>query len=342
VSGRCRAPPPRASCACVDALPLLASGKVDRMALAAMTTAAQWVAGRRPRTLPAGVAPGAGRHGARRRAVAGRALLALVVALALQVGVNYANDYSDGVRGTDTDRVGPLRLVGSGAASPSAVRRAALLAFGVAAAAGLVLALLTTLWLVALGAACIAAAWAYTGTSRPYGYLGLGEVAVFAFFGLVAVMGSAYVQGEALTASALPGGACMGALACAVLVANNLRDLPTDAQAGKRTLAVRLGDAGTRRLFTGLVLLGLLLPAVVAAVERSPWPLLGLLAAPLALRPVRTVRGGRARARPRPGPRRHGGAAARRRGAARRRALVVLTAVHRPLARPRAAARSPC
>lgn len=259
-----------------------------------MTTPAQWLAGARPRTLPAAVAPVLVGTGAAAEPSAPRALLALVVALALQVGVNYANDYSDGVRGTDADRVGPLRLVGSGVAAPPAVKRAALLAFGVAAVAGLGLALLTTPWLLLLGAACIAAAWAYTGTSRPYGYRGLGEVSVFVFFGLVAVIGTAYVQGERVSTSAVLGGACMGALACAVLVTNNLRDLHQDAAVGKRTLAVRLGDAGTRGLYRGLVVLAVLVPPVVAGVERSGWPLLGVLAAPLLLAPVRRVRSGAA------------------------------------------------
>jgi 1,4-dihydroxy-2-naphthoate octaprenyltransferase len=257
-----------------------------------VTTAAQWLAGARPRTLPAGFAPVLVGTGAAVDASPGRALLALVVALALQVGVNYANDLSDGVRGTDADRVGPLRLVGSGAASPAAVRRAALLAFAVAAVAGLVLATLTTPWLVLVGAACLAAAWGYTGTSRPYGYRGLGEVSVFVFFGLVAVAGTAYVQGERVTTPAWLGGVCMGALACAVLVTNNLRDLPTDAAVGKRTLAVRLGDPAARGLYTGLVALALLVPPVIAAAERSGWPLLALLGAPLLVRPVLLVRGG--------------------------------------------------
>jgi 1,4-dihydroxy-2-naphthoate octaprenyltransferase len=257
-----------------------------------MTTAAQWVAGARPRTLPAAVAPVLVGTGAAVEPSAGRALLALFVAVALQVGVNYANDYSDGVRGTDADRVGPLRLVGSGTATPAAVKRAAQLAFAVAAVAGLVLALLTTLWLVALGAVCIAAAWAYTGTSRPYGYRGLGEVSVFVFFGLVAVTGTAYVQGGRVTTSAVLGGVCMGALACAILVVNNLRDLPTDAGVGKRTLAVRLGDAGTRSLYTALLGLAVLAVVLLAGRERSGWPLLGLLALPLMRRPVVVVRSG--------------------------------------------------
>jgi 1,4-dihydroxy-2-naphthoate octaprenyltransferase len=257
-----------------------------------MTTAGQWLAGARPRTLPAAVAPVLVGTAAADEPSAGRALLALVVALALQVGVNYANDYSDGVRGTDADRVGPLRLVGSGAAPPSAVRRAALLGFAVAAVAGLVLSLLTSVWLVVVGAVAIGAAWGYTGTPRPYGYRGLGEVSVFVFFGLVAVCGTAYVQGGRVTVPAVLGGVAMGALACAILVANNLRDLPTDDAAGKRTLAVRLGDAPTRGLYRALVVVGLLVPPALAAVERSPWPLLGLLAAPLAGGPLRAVRAG--------------------------------------------------
>jgi 1,4-dihydroxy-2-naphthoate octaprenyltransferase len=220
-----------------------------------------------------------------------RALLALVVALALQVGVNYANDYSDGVRGTDADRVGPLRLVGSGTASPASVKAAAFACFGVAAVAGLVLALLTTWWLLLVGAVAIAAAWAYTGTSRPYGYRGLGEVSVFVFFGLVAVAGTAYVQREDVGAAALVGGAAMGALSCAILVANNLRDIPTDAVTGKRTLAVVLGDARTRLLYVGLLVLAFVAVAVLALLTTG-WALVGLLALPLAVPPVRAVRGG--------------------------------------------------
>ena len=255
-----------------------------------MTTAGQWVAGARTRTLPAALAPvlvGSGAAALADSFRPARALLALVVAVALQVGVNYANDYSDGVRGTDTDRVGPLRLVGSGIAAPASVKAAALLSFGVAALAGLVLALLTTLWLVVLGAVMIAAAWGYTGGASPYGYRGFGEVSVFVFFGLVAVGGTTYVQAERVPAAAVLGGVACGALACAILVTNNLRDLPTDAAVGKRTLAVVLGDRRTRVLYAGLVAAAFAVALAVAAV--TPWALLALAAAPLAARPLRRV-----------------------------------------------------
>ena len=258
-----------------------------------MTTAAHWLAGARPRTLPAAVAPvlvgsGAAAHAGAYLPV--RALLALVVALALQVAVNYANDYSDGVRGTDAQRVGPLRLVGSGLASPAAVKAAAYLCFAVAAAAGLVLALMTTLWLLPLGALMIAAAWGYTGGASPYGYRGFGEVSVFVFFGLVAVLGTTYVQVERLTLAALLGGIACGALACAILVTNNLRDIPTDTVAGKRTLAVVLGDARTRLLYVALMAAAFVVAVVLVLV--TPWCLLALVALPLALPPVRQVRAG--------------------------------------------------
>jgi 1,4-dihydroxy-2-naphthoate octaprenyltransferase len=221
-----------------------------------MATPAQWLEGARPRTLPAAVAPvlaGTGAAAAAGGFDLGRALVALLVGVALQVGVNYANDYSDGVRGTDRDRVGPLRLVGSGVAAPPTVKRAALLSFAVAAVAGLVLAALVTWWLVLVGVACLLGAWFYTGGRSPYGYRGLGEISVFVFFGLVATIGTTYVQAEQVTAAAVLAGVGCGALACAILVANNLRDIPTDQAAGKRTLAVRLGDRRTRLLYVGLV-----------------------------------------------------------------------------------------
>jgi 1,4-dihydroxy-2-naphthoate octaprenyltransferase len=221
-----------------------------------------------------------------------RAVVSGIVSLALQVGVNYANDYSDGVRGTDDVRVGPVRLVASGLASPRSVKRAALLAFTVAAVAGLVLAATTTWWLLLVGVAAIAAAWGYTGGPKPYGYLGLGEVFVFTFFGLVATVGTTYVVVERITALSVVAGAGAGFLACALLVVNNLRDIPTDASAGKRTLAVRLGDGWTRRLYVGLLAAAFLAAAGCAA-WRAP-ALLALAAVPLSIAPARRVLAGAA------------------------------------------------
>ncbi|MDO9379293.1 MAG: 1,4-dihydroxy-2-naphthoate polyprenyltransferase [Nocardioidaceae bacterium] len=259
-----------------------------------MATAAQWVEGARPRTLPAAVAPVLAGTGAAAQLggfVWWKALLALLVSLALQVGVNYANDYSDGVRGTDDDRVGPMRLVGSGAATPSAVRTTAFASLGAGAAFGLVLALTTAWWLLLVGAVAIVAAWYYTGGARPYGYAGLGEVAVFVFFGLVAVLGTTYVQAETLSWAALACAVGVGALACAILVANNLRDIHSDVDAGKRTLATRLGDASTRRFYVLLVLV-----AVVAAVSTAgtvgAWSLLAVPGLAMLVPPSRRVLGG--------------------------------------------------
>jgi 1,4-dihydroxy-2-naphthoate octaprenyltransferase len=259
-----------------------------------MASIAQWIEGARPRTLPAAVAPVAAGTGAAAQlggAHVGRALLALVVSLALQVGVNYANDYSDGVRGTDDDRVGPFRLTASGTTSPSRVRLAAFAAFGVAALAGLVLVALSGhWWLLAVGAVSVVAAWYYTGGSNPYGYLGLGEVFVFVFFGLVAVLGTTYTQADRVSGPAWAAAVGIGALACAILVANNLRDIPTDAVTGKRTVAVRIGDARTRALYLGLLALALTL--VVAVAVRHPLALVALLAGVLLVPAVRVVRGG--------------------------------------------------
>jgi 1,4-dihydroxy-2-naphthoate octaprenyltransferase len=213
------------------------------------------------------------------------------VSLALQVAVNYANDYSDGIRGTDADRVGPMRLVGSGGASPTAVKRAAFAAFGVAGVAGLVLAASTAWWLVAVGLVSVLAAWFYTGGSRPYGYLGLGEVMVFVFFGLVAVVGTTYVQTESFDVPALYAAVGVGALACAILVVNNLRDIPTDTSAGKRTLAVLLGADRTRALYL-LLVLAAAVACVAVAVSTTWWALTGLGFLPPAVRGVRTVMSG--------------------------------------------------
>jgi len=258
-----------------------------------MATAGQWVQGARPRTLPAAFAPvlaGTGVAAWADGAVWWKALLALVVSVALQVGVNYANDYSDGIRGTDDDRVGPVRLTGSRLAAPGAVKRAAFAAFGVAAVAGLALAATTAWWLVGVGAVSVLAAWYYTGGSRPYGYAGLGEVMVFVFFGLVAVVGTTFVQTTDVAAllAATVAAVGIGALACAILVANNLRDIPTDTVAGKRTLAVRLGDPGTRRLYAGLVAVAAVAVAVLA-VTTSPFALLASLFVLPAAPAVRTV-----------------------------------------------------
>jgi 1,4-dihydroxy-2-naphthoate octaprenyltransferase len=252
-----------------------------------------WVLGARPRTLPASVVPvlvGTGAAAAYGAAIWWRALLAGVVALSLQIGVNYANDYSDGVRGTDAVRVGPLRLVAGGLASPGAVKRAALVAFGVAGAAGLVLAAVAGWWLVAVGAVCVIAAWFYTGGPRPYGYVGLGEISVFVFFGLVATTGTAYVQTDMLTSLEVLAAVPVGLIAVALLVVNNLRDIPGDTAAGKRTLAVRIGPAATRRLYEACVLLAVLLVVPIAFMR--PWALLGLAALPVAIAPLRAVASG--------------------------------------------------
>ncbi len=220
-----------------------------------------------------------------------RAAAALVVAVALQVATNYANDLSDGVRGTDgPQRVGPVRLVGSGMATPAEVRIAMLAAFAVAAAAGLTLAAAVTPWLLVVGGASIAAGWLYTGGPRPYGYLGLGELFVFTFFGLVATVGSTYVHQQEVPAVAWLAAVAVGFLACALLVVNNLRDRPTDAESGKRTLAVRLGDRPTRILYVVLVD-GALVVGSLCALSR-PWAVLVLGAGVVAGPAVRRVMGG--------------------------------------------------
>lgn len=258
-----------------------------------MASFAQWISGARPRTLPNAVAPvlaGTGAAAWAGSAVWWKALLALAVSLALIIGVNYANDYSDGIRGTDDVRSGPLRLVGSKLASPRAVLTAAVVSLAVGAIAGLALAAVSAPWLIAIGAVCIAGAWLYTGGKKPYGYLGLGEVAVFIFFGLVAVLGTQYTQALRVDWVGLVAAVAMGALSSAVLVANNLRDIPTDSQSGKITLAVRLGDARTRLLYQVLVGVALLLALVLMLA--TPWCAVGLLAAVPAARALRPVRDG--------------------------------------------------
>lgn len=261
-------------------------------------TPAQWLEGARPHTWANAVAPVlAGTAAATLAGEANplRAILAGVVALAMIVGVNYANDYSDGIKGTDDDRSGPLRLTGSGLVEPKKVKYAAFASFGVGAVAGIALSLLSAWWLVLVGAACIAGAWFYTGGKNPYGYRGLGEVAVFVFFGLVAVLGTEFTQTGSVSWRGLLLAIAVGSLSSAVNLANNLRDIPTDAATGKITLAVRLGDANTRRLWVGLVSL-----AVIVTIGISIghwWGLIALLAVPLfvvAARPVASGAQGRA------------------------------------------------
>lgn len=250
-----------------------------------MTTIDTWVKGSRPRTLSAAFAPvllATALAGSSIKIV--EATLALVVALCLQIGVNYANDYSDGIRGTDADRVGPTRLVASGLATPSAVKKAALLAFLIAAMAGLLLAALTSWWLVAIGATAIGAAWYYTGGLSPYGYKGLGEISVFIFFGLVATMGSYFVQTNEITWQAFLVAIPMGSLSCSLLALNNIRDRAKDELVGKKTLAVQLGDKGSRRLFVGLLVIAHLVTIFI-----TPWALLTLALAPLTLSLIRPV-----------------------------------------------------
>ncbi len=259
-----------------------------------MATLSEWVQGARPRTLPVAVSPvavGTGAAYALNRTTWGYALLALVVSLCLQIGVNYANDYSDGIRGTDAVRVGPVRLVGQGLADPANVRLAATVSFFVAGVCGFGLVALSQAWLLLpVGAACIAAAWYYTGGKNPYGYRGLGEVFVFVFFGLVATLGTMYAQALTLSWSCLAGAVGVGALASAILVANNLRDIPTDARNGKRTLAVRLGDRGTRRLYYLLLFVSLLAVAACAVVSLTA--LVAVAAYLLAVPVVQLLRSG--------------------------------------------------
>jgi 1,4-dihydroxy-2-naphthoate octaprenyltransferase len=260
--------------------------------------------GARPRTLPAAVAPvlvgtaaaiGAGGDAVGLDGVIWwRFAAALVVAVSVQVGTNYANDYSDGVRGTDApgERVGPPRLVGDGLATPGQVKRAMLVAFGTTLAAGTPLVLLVDWRLAILGVAAVAAGWFYTGGPNPYGYAGLGEVFVFVFFGLVATAGSAYVQIESVTATAVVAGAAMGFLATALLVVNNLRDIPGDTRAGKRTLAVRMGERPTRALYTALLVAAFVAVPVMVAAGASPVVALALVAIVPARRPVTAVLSG--------------------------------------------------
>jgi len=243
-----------------------------------MATVGEWIAGARPRTLPAAASPvivGSGAAALVDSFSFVRALLALLLALALQVGVNYANDYSDGVRGTDVDRVGPVRLTASLLARPQQVKMAAFAAFGIGALLGIALIAMTGhWWLLAVGVLCILAGWFYTGGKKPYGYAGLGEVGVFVFFGLVATMGTTYLQANKVTWPSALGAVAIGLIACAILMANNVRDIPTDFVAGKRTLAVRIGEFRARRAYVAMIWLPLVL--AVACAFFNPWALITL------------------------------------------------------------------
>ncbi|MDO4609928.1 1,4-dihydroxy-2-naphthoate polyprenyltransferase [Corynebacterium sp.] len=260
-------------------------------------TFSDWLEGARPHTWANAVSPVVAGIGA--AAASGdvswvRAMLALVVAWALIVGVNFANDYSDGIRGTDDSRSGPLRLTGSGLVAPGVVKRAAFGCLGVAAVAGLILSLMSAWWLVLVGAACILGAWFYTGGRNPYGYRGLGEIAVFVFFGLVAVLGTQFTQIGAVTWTGLVAAVAIGSMSASVNLANNIRDIPTDAATGKITLAVRLGDRASRRLWL-ILACAPLAASIILAFLATPWALLGLVTAPLlamAAPPVVTGLGG--------------------------------------------------
>lgn len=262
-----------------------------------MATAAQWIKGARLRTLPAAIAPvliGSAAAYEMDSFLLLNAILAALVALLLQVGVNYANDYSDGIRGTDDDRVGPLRLVGSGAAEPRHVKYAAFGAFAAAMVCGLVLVVITQAWwLVLVGLGCVMAAWGYTGGKNPYGYLGLGDLFVFVFFGLVATLGTTYTQAGQINLPAIIGAIGTGLIATALLMANNVRDIPTDIQAGKKTLAVRLGDKHARESYVLMLAVAILLVVVLA--PGRPWMLIVLLLIPACLMPSWLMINGRKR-----------------------------------------------
>ncbi|WP_019146833.1 1,4-dihydroxy-2-naphthoate polyprenyltransferase [Timonella senegalensis] len=243
-----------------------------------MASVGEWIAGARPRTLPAAAAPvfvGSGAAALVDSFSLLKAALAMLLAIALQVGVNYANDYSDGVRGTDVDRVGPVRLTASGLAAPQHVKYAAFGAFGLGSVLGIILIAMTGhWWLLAVGVLCILAGWYYTGGKKPYGYAGLGEVGVFVFFGLVATMGTTYLQAGRVTWPSALGAVAIGLIACAILMANNIRDIPTDFVSGKKTLAVRVGDFKARRMYVAMIWVPLLLAVVCAFF--NPWALLTL------------------------------------------------------------------
>ena len=256
-----------------------------------MTTREQWIAGARPKTLPAVISPViVGTAFAGYNANALNFFLALIVGLGLQIGVNYANDYSDGIRGTDSERIGPMRLVGSGSATADAVKRAALISIGVAVFAGTLLAARTSLALLAIGAISIVAAWTYTGGPKPYGYFALGEVSVFTFFGLVATLGTYFVHTESISLEVSLAAIAMGFLACSILVLNNLRDIDKDKVAGKKTLAVKIGDSSTRRFLQALLISPLFIALLL--LPNSFYNLIVILAIPQVIFVVKRVRAG--------------------------------------------------
>jgi 1,4-dihydroxy-2-naphthoate polyprenyltransferase len=259
-----------------------------------MSSLKVWVAGARPRTLPAAIAPVLVGTALIKRDHHGtnwpNALMALAVSLLLQIAVNYSNDYSDGVRGTDNNRVGPVRLVASGLASSKAVKQAALISFAVAGVCGIVLAARTSWWLILIGAVSMVAAWTYTGGKHPYGYSGFGEISVFVFFGLVATIGSYVVQSHKVSWQSVLVAVPVGALSCSLLAINNLRDLPKDSLVGKRTVAVRIGDKRARQMFIGLLVLAHLLAALAAFI--TPWTLITLLFLPITLKIAKGIRAG--------------------------------------------------
>lgn len=258
-------------------------------------TPAQWYAAARPRTLPAAVVPVAvGTATVLHDVVWWRAVATLVVSLAIQIGTNYANDLSDGVRGTDRERVGPLRLVGSGLASPGQMKRAVLVAFGVAGVVGTAVSVAVGPELFAVGLVSVTAGWLYTGGPRPYGYAGLGELFVFAFFGVVATVGSAYVHTDRIEGVAVAASVPVGLLAVALMVTNNLRDIPGDTESGKRTLAVRLGDRRTRYLYSALVILPFLVLPIVAGLGGRPVAAIAFIGLVALNKPLVAVLGGAA------------------------------------------------
>ena len=250
----------------------------------------KWIVGARVKTLPAAVAPVLIGTSYAEKINWGNALLALIVSLFLQIAVNFANDYSDGVRGTDTHRIGPVRLVASGLASASSVKLAALISCLIAAIAGLILAVNISLWFLVVGAAAIWAAWGYTGGKKPYGYFGFGELSVFIFFGLVATVGSYYIQTEQFNWQIILLSMPVGTLSCAILAINNLRDLPQDKLVGKRTLAVRIGEKNTRVFFMLLLVTAQLTPLTAASISRLA--LITLICAPITYRVVKQVLNG--------------------------------------------------